>query len=95
MATTGTAILDFTSTPSSEAQIPVTGQAGILSTAKAEAWIMGSSTATNNEGDHLFGGVSLKLVCGIPSAGVGFTIYGTSMVALAAGTFNIQWVWNN
>jgi hypothetical protein len=94
MATQGTAVLDFGSTPAAEASVAVTGQTGIAADSLIEAWVMGSSTGDNNEGEHLFAGVALKLVCGIPTAGVGFTIYATSMVGLATGTFNIRWVWN-
>lgn len=94
MGATGTIAIDFTSTPSTEASVAVTGQAAILGTSLCEAWIMGSTTGTNNEGEHLFGGVGMRLTCGIPTAGNGFTIYGTTIAGLATGTFNIQWVWN-
>jgi len=89
----GTATLDFGSTPSVEASVAVTGQAAILATSVAEAWVMGAITAGNDENAHLFAGVGMRLTCGIPVAGTGFTIYGTIFSGLADGTFTVQWAW--
>jgi len=79
--------------PSAEATVAITGQTSILSTSKCMAWIQGATTASNNETDHLFGGVSFKITCGIPTAGTGFTIYVTSTAGLCDGYFKIQWQW--
>lgn len=92
---TGEAIISFGATPSTEASVAVTGQAAILATSLVEAWIMGASTSDNNEGEHLFAGVSLKLTVGIPTASTGFTIYATSTAGMATGDFKIKWVWSS
>ena len=94
MASTGTIDIVFDATPADEASVNVTGQAAILATSQAEAWVMGATSVDNNENAHLFGGVALRITCGIPVDGVGFTIYATSIAGLATGTFKIQWVWN-
>lgn len=94
MGATGTAIVSFGSTPSTEASVSVTGQSAILATSLAEAWVMGATTTDNDENAHLFGGVSFRVTCGIPSVGTGFTIYVTCIAGLATGDFKIQWVWN-
>lgn len=88
----GTQTLSLGSTPVDEASVAVTGQAAILSTSQCEAWIMGATTADNDENAHLFAGVVARVVCGVPTAGVGFTIYWTAQM-LADGDFKIQWVW--
>jgi len=54
---------------------------------------MGAITAGNDENAHLFAGVGMRLTCGIPVAGTGFTIYGTIFSGLADGTFTVQWAW--
>lgn len=95
MGAVGTAVLDFGAEPGgTEATVAVTGQAGILSGSSVEAWIQGASTANNTEADHLVAAALLKVAPGIPTAGVGFTIYGDTLAGLAAGQFTVQWVWN-
>ena len=94
MGAIGTATIDFSSTPSSQAQVDVTGQTGILSTSAAESWVMIDSTADNDDNAHNFAGVSFRLTCSQPTAGVGFTIYAVTLAAEATGTFRIKWVWN-
>ncbi len=92
-ATVGTAVLDFGATPTLEASVVVTGQAGILTTSAIDAFVQESSTVDNTTTDHLFAGVSLRLVAGNVIAGTGFTIYATSLIGGATGTFNIKWRW--
>ena len=94
MATTGTAVIDFGSTATNYASVAVTGQAGILTTSQAEAWFMGSTTASNNESNHEQANFVIHVECSIPTAGVGFTINAHTMIGTAAGQFNVQWVWN-
>lgn len=89
----GTATLDFGATPAAEASVSVTGQAAILAGSSVEAWAQGATTAGNNENAHLFAGVGMKLTCGIPVAGTGFTIYATTVAGLATDTFTVQWAW--
>lgn len=93
-ANVGTAVLDFGSTPSSEASVTVTGQAAILTTSTVEAFMQGSSTAGNDATDHRFAAVALKFICDSLVAGTGFTIYATSIAGLADGTFNVKWSWS-
>ena len=94
MGAQGTATISFGTTPVDSGSIAVTGQGAILATSLAEAWIMGATTADNNEQDHIQGGVLLQCVCNIPTAGVGFTIFADTLAGLVVGDFKIQWVWN-
>ena len=94
MGAQGTAVIDFGSTPSDEASIAVTGQTGITASSKCEAWFMGSTTADNDETDHLMANIMIRTPCGIPVAGTGFTIYGFCENGLTKGTYNVAWVWN-
>ena len=93
MATSGTATIDFGAAPPTDyASVAVTGQAGILATSQVEAWFEGATTVDADEEDHLMAAFFCKVVCGIPTAGTGFTIH-----VLADGytqnTYKIQWVW--
>jgi hypothetical protein len=90
-ATVGDAVLDFGATPSAEATVTVTGQAGVLSTSTVDAFFQGSSTADNSLTDHRFAAVALKLLVADIVDGVGFTVYATSIAGLATGTFNLKW----
>ena len=94
MGNQGSAIVNFGATPSMEATTTVSGQTGILSTSKAESWIMEAVTSNNNASNHRFGGVSFRFTCGIPVNDVGFTIYVTCLAGAATGQFEICWVWN-
>jgi len=80
-------------TPSTESSINITGQTGILSTSKCTAWVQGATHADNDETSHLLAGISFRCVCGLPTAGVGFTIYVTSTMGLVDGNFKIKWQW--
>lgn len=80
-------------TPSTESNINITGQTSILSTSKCMAWVQGATHADNDETSHLFAGISFRCVCGLPTAGVGFTIYVTSTIGLVDGNFKIKWQW--
>ena len=94
MAGTGTAILNFGAFPgTTEASVVVTGQAAILSTSKAEAYIMADDTATGHTAnDHRWLGVFAALSCGTPTAATGFTIHARSSQKLM-GQFSVRWVW--
>jgi len=91
---TGTATVDFGAFPgSNEASVTVTGQAAILVTSKAEAFLMGDdSTVDHTAGDHRYAGLFIALTCGTPTAATGFTIHARSLEKLE-GTFKTQWVW--
>lgn len=94
MGAQGTAVLDFSSALGDYASVAVTGQAAILATSKVEAFFMGSTTVDSDEEDHLMAAHNVKLVCGIPVAGTGFTIYAFVEQGLTKNTFNVSWVWN-
>ena len=92
---TGTAIIDFGAHPgSNEASVTVTGQSAITAGSKAESWVMGDdSTSYHTASDHKYLPQLASFVCGTPSAGTGFTIYGRSIHKLT-GTFSLKWVWS-
>ncbi len=90
---TGTATVDFGTGGSNEASVAVTGEASILVTSKAEAFVMGDDTsADHTASDHRYFGVFAALTCGTPTAGVGFTIYARSVEKLR-GKWTVRWVW--
>lgn len=94
MGATGTAVLDFGAFPgTAETSVAVTGQATILGTSKAEAFLMADdTTADHTANDHRYAAALLGLTCGTPSAGTGFTIYARALDNLQ-GTFTVRWVW--
>lgn len=93
MAATGTATLDFGATPADEAQVTITGQAGIVSGSHAEAYFMADTTADNGTDEHQEAAALCKLVCGAIVPGTGFTIYAHALAMLGIGTFSVRWVW--
>lgn len=93
MPNIGEAVIDFGAFPgTSEVQVSVTGQTGILTTSKAEAWVSAVATSDHTINDHAYVSQLIGLSCSAPVAGVGFTIYARCMDNLQ-GTFNINWVW--
>jgi len=90
MAGTGTATVDFGSTPLSEANVVVT-DASVTSSAYVEAFVMIDSTSDNDAGDHQHAAASWKLACE-PGSG-SFTLYVTALMDLFWGTFKIRYVW--
>ena len=92
----GTASLDFGVFPgSNEASVAVTGQASILATSKAEAFIMGDDTSVDyTAADVRYLAVLVGLSCGTPTAATGFTIYGRSTEQLQ-GTIPVRFVWSD
>lgn len=92
---TGTAVLDFGAAPPTDyASVTVTGQTGILTTSKAEAFFMGSTTSDSTEEDHLLANVNIRLACTIPTLATGFVIHAFVETGLTKGTYNVQWVWS-
>jgi hypothetical protein len=89
----GEATLSFGSTPTNEASATITGQGSILTTSKVKAWVMGASTADNNEGEHLFAGLSMNVVSSIPTAATGFTLYASTIAGYVTGDFKVKWEW--
>jgi hypothetical protein len=90
----GTATIDFGSGGgTNEASVAVTGQASILGTSKAEAYIMADDTSVSHTAsDHRYVGLFMSLTCGTPVAATGFTIYARSSEKLT-GTFSLRYVW--
>lgn len=94
MATEFTVTLDFGASLTDYGSVAVTGQAGIVATSRAEAWFMGATTVDSDEEDHVMAAVNTRLVCGIPTAGVGMTVYAFVEQGLTKGTYKVQGVWN-
>lgn len=90
---TGTAVINFGSTPSAEASVLVTGQTAITGTTFVEAFMQGSSTGDNDASAHRYAAVALRFIVDDLVAGTGFTIFATSIAGLATGTFNVKWVY--
>ena len=90
----GTAVLNFGAWPgSNEASVLVTGQAAILTTSKAEAYVMaGDSTGDKTANDHRYFAALAGLTCDTPTAATGFTIHARSLEALE-GSFACRYVW--
>ena len=94
MGASGTAVIDFGAWPgSNEASVNVTGQTAILSTSETDAWFVAQATGDHTISDHTYVAPICGLTTGIPTDGVGFTIYARSFERLT-GTFNVQWAWN-
>jgi hypothetical protein len=93
MPGTGTAVLNFGSTPTDEASVAVTGQASILAGSHVEAFFMAESTADNGTDEHAEAAALCPLACGSVVAGTGFTVYAHPLAGLGVGTFNVRWVW--
>lgn len=89
----GEATISFGSTPTNEGTVTVTGQGSILTTSKVKAWVMGATTADNDENAHLFGGLVINVVSNIPTAATGFTLYATTLAGYVTGDFKVKWEW--
>ncbi len=91
---TGTATIDFGAAPgANEASVAVTGQASILTTSKASAYLMADdSTSDHTASDHRYAAMLMGLTCGTPTLATGFTIYARSPEKLQ-GTFALRFVW--
>ena len=92
----GTVELDFGAFPGvNEASVAVTGQATILGTSKAEAYMMGDDTSTDyTAADVRWLSALVGLTCGTPTVGVGFTVYGRSTEQLQ-GKIPLRYVWSD
>lgn len=91
---TGTATIDFGAAPgSNEASVAVTGQAAILATSKADAYVMADDTSTDHTAaDHRYLETFASLSCGTPTVATGFTIHARSHHKLT-GQWAVRWVW--
>lgn len=91
---TGTATIDFGAAPgANEASVAVTGQATILATSKADAYVMADDTSPDHTAaDHRYLETFASLSCGTPTAATGFTIHARSHHKLT-GQWSVRWVW--
>lgn len=91
---TGTVTINFGAAPgSNEASVAVTGQAAILATSKADAFVMADdSSVDHTAADHRYFEALAALSCGTPTLATGFTIYARSPHKLT-GTWALRWVW--
>lgn len=96
MATQGEININFGSATNKwtvDGSVDVTGQAAILATSKAEAFLMaGPVTADHSEDEYVVEDFR-QPICTVPTAGVGFTIYLRSNTPVY-GLYTVQWVWN-
>lgn len=89
---TGTATLDFTSTPSDEATILVTGLTGLTVGTHKEAYIQGDdSTGDNDAAAHKLLAFAGKFDCEYVSATT-MNVNCNLRLGLATGAFTIHWV---
>jgi hypothetical protein len=87
MSATGTGLLDFGAFPgASDAQLVITGQAGIVSGSYVEAWIFPAATTDHTADEHWV--EPLKVMAGNIVAGTGFTIYGINTNTLTEPVVN-------
>jgi hypothetical protein len=95
VATTGVATVDFGAFPgSSDATTVVTGQAGILGTSYAEAWLTPIATADHSEDEHMVEQIDVFVAALV--AATGFTIRAFSRSrgdTRLYGLFSVAWVW--
>jgi hypothetical protein len=91
----GTGIIDFGSTPSEEATLTITGQAGLVSTTHIEAWFQhGDSTADNGVTEHEEAAAICPLACKWTVDG-SFQVIAMPIAGLGIGTFKFHWAWSN
>jgi len=92
--TGGSAVVDFGAFPGSNtASVAVTGQATILATSKATAYIKSDDTSVDHTAnDHLYAPILMDLSCNTPTPSTGFTINAISPYKLT-GKFTVRWQW--
>jgi hypothetical protein len=90
MASTGTATIDFGSTPVADASF-VIADSGVTSASYMEAYVQGDATVDNSASEHAFAAVSWRLFC-VPGNG-SFTLNVTCLVGLCTGTFDVRYVY--
>ena len=88
--TFSTANIDFGATPAVEASVTIADETVTL-TSICNAWITEKATEDNTATDHRFAGIAVKLVCGAPVAGVGFTIYAYCTLGYLTGAITVNY----
>jgi hypothetical protein len=89
----GQALINFGVLPGSNEASVVISDATILSTSVPIAQYAAIATSDHTVSDHTYISLVSELSCGAPIAGVGFTIYATSIEKMS-GTFNIVYTWS-
>lgn len=97
MAAVGTVAIDFGAFPGKDvATVVVTGQTGILSTSRVDAWLAADVTAVHSEDEHsmLKNYVEITVKRSSIVVGTGFTITAAcDDKSRMWGTLNIDWTW--
>ena len=89
----GELTLDFGSGMGTNIVSTIVTDASISATSKVEIYFMGvDSTATHNTYEHSIAQLFMAVSCVSVSAGVGFTVQGTSLQRLT-GTFKARYIW--
>lgn len=91
----GTAVLDFgtAAQKKTETSAVIGGQTYLPANALPRAYLIGTSTADNDEDSHIIASSLVSLVCGNIVAAASFTIFGFSDGDLT-GQFRANWAWN-
>lgn len=95
MGAQGSDVIDFGANGASDATLVITGQAAILGTSLAEAWIIPADSADHLADEHLVEPIQVYAMSIV--AGTGFTIraiYRGLGDTMAFGRWNVGWVWN-
>lgn len=83
MGAIGTSEIDFGAFPgSTHTMVAVTGQTGILSTSKVEAWLTPAATDDHTADEHIVESAQISVIASDIVAGTGFTIHGLYQPAL-------------
>lgn len=95
MATKGTAVVDFgAGLGDFSAQVDVTGQGGIVSGSRVEAWLEVPAGGANDHTDDEYWAEDLHVYAGKIVAGVGFTIFAKCNTGRSTGQWRVSWVWS-
>lgn len=93
MSTQGHTTVDFGAFPGrAEAQATIAGQAGILTTSDAEAWIRCEDSANHSADEHDI--EDFEVVAKSIVAATGFNITARPRIGRCYGLYNVSWVWN-
>lgn len=94
MGAKGTATIDFTSTPSEEAEVTVSGLTGFVVTSACEAFFMHNDTTSDNGADeHEEAAALCPLSCKYFADG-SIKIKAMPIAMLGIGTFKVHYVWD-
>jgi hypothetical protein len=93
MANSGSATLDFGAFPgSNEASVVITGEAGIVTGSRVDAWIVVAASSNHTENDHAYAASLVGVSAGTIVNATGFTIHARSAEKMQ-GVFNVNWAW--